>query len=281
MKFNVKTIFLSKLQIGGESAGAMDTSFLAIASGTRNLFARAFSMSGLMGVQHPLMIRNPKSTAIKIGREAQCIKEGQPDPTSDEDFDGLVQCLREVPATVFGIDYTTAIPELGPVEYGDLFPKKIKDLFNDESYLHSLNFFERDYLIGFDYNEGDLFTVMNSEVEKTLPEDVKKNLPPNGMFRGTVTHYLSTIFGPVSEMVINNVMDYYSNSYEVSPLADFGADAIFHIPIFEWASAATRGVAMEDSKASQCCVVLCCFMMFCVVVTLFYLIHQVFSWAVS
>ncbi|XP_059157002.1 carboxylesterase 1C-like isoform X2 [Physella acuta] len=236
------------ITIGGESAGAIDVSFLTIASGTRNLFARAFSMSGLTGVQHPFIVRNAKSTAIKVGRQAECLKEGQPDPTSDEDFDRLVQCLREVPATVFGIEYTPAVPELGPVEYGDLFPKKIEDLFNDESYLHSLNFFERDYLIGFDYNEGDIFTVMNNEVEKSLPEDVRKNLPPNGMFRGTVTHFLSSKFGPVSETVVSNVIDYYSSSYEVSPLADFAADAIFHIPTFEWASAATRGLAMEDSK---------------------------------
>ncbi|CAL1528513.1 unnamed protein product [Lymnaea stagnalis] len=236
------------ITVGGESAGAIDISFLSLVPDSKNLFTKAFPMSGLSSVKHPAVVRNPLPTFVQTAQKAGCLGEGQDELDSDDDLDEIVDCLRKVPASTFGMDFGFKIPDLGPVEYGSLFPKPIEELFNDESYLDSIKFFDRDYLISFVYNEGDFFNIIKQEAEALLSEEQRKAFPPNAWTLGIMTQFVNSAFGPVSDKVIEKVMEYYNKNYEINPLADFAADALFHIPTIDWANTATRGFSIEKSK---------------------------------
>ncbi|CAL1528511.1 unnamed protein product, partial [Lymnaea stagnalis] len=92
------------------------------------------------------------------------------------------------------------------------------------------------------------FNVIKEEAEALLSEEQRQAMPRNAITLGMMARFVKSAFGPVSDKVIEKVMEYYNNNYEINPLADFAADAIFHIPILDWANAATRGFSIEKSK---------------------------------
>uniref|UniRef100_A0A0B7BI03 Carboxylic ester hydrolase n=3 Tax=Arion vulgaris TaxID=1028688 RepID=A0A0B7BI03_9EUPU len=235
--------------IGGESAGAFDTSLLSIASNSRDLFTRAYCQSGTTGVKNSMLITNPRPEAIKLSRRLGCLKSDQIDPVTESEFDHMVNCLRRVPALSFSLNGSASdIPYLQPVLYGDLFPKDIGELFSDEEYLNSIKFLDRDYLIGLDHNEGDMFNLMHELVLAELPEEVRSTVTPQVLFYNFIQKFLEPMFGPVSQEVVQKVGGYYENSHEFNPTADFAADALFHISSLQFAAAATAGRSAKNSR---------------------------------
>ncbi|XP_055887058.1 cocaine esterase-like isoform X3 [Biomphalaria glabrata] len=236
------------ITIGGESAGGIDVSFLNLVPHSRDLFTRSISFSGMSGVAQPLVVRDPKATFVQIAKQFECLNAAVSDPKSQQEMEEIVECLRGVPAEKFGFEAIVSVPDIGPVAYGDLFPGPLVNLFNDKNYLDSINFYERAYFISLCYNEGDIFNVVNENILANLPEEQRKAIPPNAMQFNTFSRFLSDKFGPVSNQVVAKVIEYYNWNYEVNPLADFSADAIFHIPTLQWAAAATKGLATENNK---------------------------------
>ncbi|KAH9504671.1 hypothetical protein Btru_062547 [Bulinus truncatus] len=236
------------ITISGESSGGIDVSLLSLVPQSKGLFSRAFSMSGMTGVAQPLVVKSPVKTFIQLSRQVECLKDGEDDPNSEQELAELLTCLKEVPASQFGTVSTFQIPDIGPVIYGSLFPASIENLFQDKNYLDSIKFFDRDYLISLLFNEGDIFNAINDHILSLLPDEQRQAMPPNSMYLGTVSSFLTNAFGPVSQQVVTKVAEYYNKNYEVNPLADFAADAIFNIPTLQWATAATEGLTVENSK---------------------------------
>ena len=58
--------------MSGESAGSIDTTVLTLSPHTKNLFLRAFAMSGAIGVDHSLT-GNPVPTAVSVARFVFCV----------------------------------------------------------------------------------------------------------------------------------------------------------------------------------------------------------------
>lgn len=166
----------------------------------------------------------------------------------------MVDCLRLVPAIKFSLTGLSGeIPPLYPVLYGDLFPKKIEELFSDESYLSSIKFFERDYLVGLNQNEGGTMNLINDQIFATIPEDVKKTLPPNFLLHNMFRMFMTPVVGPVSQTVLEKVMKYYEDNNEYGMLADFSADVLFHIMTLQYVTAAAAERSSKDSGVSQYC----------------------------
>ena len=55
-------------QVGGESAGGIDSSLLALSPHSAGLFTKVFPMSGATGVQHPMVMGPPLPVSLLIAR---------------------------------------------------------------------------------------------------------------------------------------------------------------------------------------------------------------------
>lgn len=217
---------------------------------SRGLFARAYCQSGTPGTKNTLMITNPRPEAIKLARRLACLREEQPDPAADSEFEKIVDCLKQVPAEKFAINGTADIPNLQTVLSDDVFPKSIEELFSDKNYLKSINFFDRSYLVGVNENEGDLFSIINKQTLSTLPEEVSRLLTPEVMYHKTIEMFLAPVFGPVSQQVIHKVAKYYESNSPLSPLGAFCGDAIFNVAALQYVTAAAAGRSSQDSQVS-------------------------------
>ncbi|BFZ00076.1 hypothetical protein BsWGS_03115 [Bradybaena similaris] len=237
----------AEVTIGGESAGGFDTGYLTLLPGSRDLFARAYCQSGVPGTKNTLMMTNPRPEAIKLARRLGCLREEQPDPVADSEFEKLVDCLKQVPAEQFAVNGTADIPNLQTILSDDLFPKNIEELFSDENYLKSINFFERNYLVGVNENEGDLFSIINKQTVSALPEEASRSLTPEVMYYKTIEMFLAPVFGPVSQQVIQKVAEYYESNTPLSPLGGFCGDALFNIAAVQYVTAAAAGRSSLDS----------------------------------
>lgn len=229
----------------------MSTSLLALVPQSRDLFARAYCQSGAAGNLNTILITDPRPEAIKLGRRLGCLQNDQVDPTKEEDFEQMVSCLKKKPAINFYLNGTSSeVPFAHPVFHGDLFPKNIKELFSDEDYLKSINFLERDYLMGLDENEGYIINLLNDQILSTLPEELRKKLTPQILLHNTIQTFLAPVFGPVSAKVIQKVAEYYENNFQQNPIADFGGDALFHMPVLQYSTGAAAGRSSENSRVS-------------------------------
>ncbi|BFZ00077.1 hypothetical protein BsWGS_03116 [Bradybaena similaris] len=235
--------------VGGESAGAMSTSLLTLVPQSRGLFARAYCQSGATGTLNTILITDPRPEAIKLGRRLGCLQNDQVNPANEEELEQMVSCLKKKPAINFYLNGTSSeVPFAHPVLNGDLFPKNIKELFSDEDYLNSINFLNRDYLMGLDENEGDIVNLLNDQILSTLPEELRKTVTPQILLHNTIQTFLAPVFGPVSAQVIQKVAEYYQNNFQQNPIADFGGDALFHMPVLQYSAGAAAGRSSENSR---------------------------------
>lgn len=238
--------------VSGESAGAMDTSFLTLSPQGKGLFARAWSMSGTTGVDNHLTIANTDvimEFPLLLARREKCLAEDAPAPESDSKWQGVVECLKQVPVERFAnLEGLGAMPYTGPVIDGVILPKPVKEMFSDEAYLESIGFSDRDYMVSFCYNEGALFNywvdLMNS---KMTPEQLEQT-PENAMVHGFISSLLANVHGAISPEVVAQIAKYYEENYEVNPLADYGSDAIFHIPGLEYIHAVTKAFGSKEPR---------------------------------
>ncbi|XP_035825474.1 gut esterase 1 [Aplysia californica] len=237
------------ITVSGESAGAIDTSVLTLCSQARGLFARAFSMSGATGVDHPMVLaREPVTMAELAARREQCLGETDPVPETDEQWAPVVECLRKVPEDRFGsMAGLGEMPLIGPVVDGDLVPNDIKNLFSDQAYLERIGFHDKQYLVSVVHNEGSIFETMLDDMRSSMTEEQLASIPPDALFYGLISELLKSGYGQVSPEVVAKVAEYYQENFEVSPVADFSADSFFIIPSLEYINAASGSA--NQSKA--------------------------------
>lgn len=228
--------------VSGQSAGAIDTSFVTLSPKGKGLFARSWSMSGTTGVDNPSpMAADDRIMALPlmVARREGCLADGAADPQSDAEWHNVVECLRQVPVARFANMTGFGVPYFGVVIDGDFLPKTVKEMFLDETYLTSIGFTDRDYMVSLCYNEGGLFNQFANTIFESEPENPILKLYINTL----LTHY-----GEISPETEALIVKYYLENYEVNPLADFGTDGSFHIPVLEYANAATKAFGSKESR---------------------------------
>lgn len=236
--------------VGGESAGGFDTTALTVSPHARGLFSRAFPMSGSLGLDNPMM-GTPLPVTEKLARRENCLSEEAPVPQHDDEWKSIVECLRQVPVNRFSSAADLGeMPTIGPVVDGDFFPKKLKEIFADEEYLESIDFHDRDYLVSLCYNEGDLFNAWQEMGKAAMTPEQLEAISPTAMWHGTIGQLLTSTnaFGPMSPEAIAHIAAWYEENYEINPMADFAADAIFHVPVTEYINAAVAGWDHTESR---------------------------------
>ncbi|XP_012943211.1 uncharacterized protein LOC106013052 [Aplysia californica] len=205
-------------------------------------------MSGATGVDHPMVLaREPVTMAELLARREQCLGETDPVPETDEQWAPVVECLRKVPEDRFGsLEGLGEMPFMGPVVDGDLVPKSIKDMFSDQGYLRKIGFHDKQYLVSVVYNEGDLFVALQEHAKSMMTEEQLASIPPGVLFHGLISELLKSGYGQVSPEVVAKVAEYYQENFEISPVADFSADTIFHVPSLEYVNAVSG--TTDESK---------------------------------
>ncbi|XP_012939536.1 acetylcholinesterase-1-like [Aplysia californica] len=140
--------------VAGESAGGISIQLLAISPFGKGLFTKMFSLSGGAAfITQENMA--PLKDALELADHFGCRRKDLPTTSSVSESKGILKCLRDVPEEEFarynfvGIDRIRFSPRIDGV-FIPLVPKR---LLKDETFLKSVGFFDRSYLVLLDNNE--------------------------------------------------------------------------------------------------------------------------------
>ncbi|CAL1545122.1 unnamed protein product [Lymnaea stagnalis] len=137
------------ITVGGNSMGGESVSALSIMKPAQTLFSKGLIMSGTMFT----CPSTPGSSDVLL--ELLTDRVGcKSDPGGPRNVSEIVRCLRDLPAESFILplegQYTNKFTTID----GELFPAPITTLVEDLSYLKSVGFYDRDYIVSLTSNEG-------------------------------------------------------------------------------------------------------------------------------
>ncbi|XP_012939254.1 cholinesterase, partial [Aplysia californica] len=238
--------------VGGESAGSIDISVLALSSHASDLFHRVFAMSGFIGVASGANINpDPVPLTLALARREGCLAVNTSDPVSDADWSPVITCLQKVPlerlTTTAGLGAATTT---GPVVDGDILVKDLPSLFADVQYMNSTGVKDKDFLVTLVENEGALFqTFIDASLARMSPAQVNA-LPANTFLRNLMEPYLVPLSpgGNVDPRVLDKVVNYYVQEQVFTPVSDVTSDQIFYLPALEYFTALYNSRPRGDGK---------------------------------
>ncbi|XP_059158863.1 acetylcholinesterase-1-like [Physella acuta] len=204
------------ITLGGNSMGGESVSALSIIPQGRGLFTKGLIMSGTMFT----CPSTPKSSDVLFDLLTTKVGCGNT-AENPKNNSAIVECLRYLPASSFILPLEGHLTNKFTTIDGELFSAPIGTLIADQSYLESVGFYERNYIVSLVNNEG--------AVEYHGPFHI-------GMEADDLTaEFLSQKFRlPVQ--VCQSVLDWYkmaNNSY-IRPGYDILGDQIIGLPAFKF-----------------------------------------------
>ncbi|XP_059158610.1 acetylcholinesterase-like [Physella acuta] len=227
--------------IAGESAGGAAVSLLSVSPAAKGLFTKAFSTSGSATSLYA-QYSNAKNDALELAKKIKCW-DGELDAKINlQQSEYIVECLRTRPAEeiIKNVVYKLGMPPFVPVADGEFLPQSPLKLVKDDSYMESLGFYERSYLVSFNNYEKSSMELLIQMHEADIDA---RNITGDEKARQKQELYQDAAHlairkrlevEDVSQELLDRIYGWYTRRYTgMNSVAALYTDLFFEMPSFE------------------------------------------------